>query len=82
MLIVIGVATPLFRTVSLKVMTGRLAFVAFAGTTAGTRNSIPDSASKASIVPELNLLKYIEDVFIIFMAGRSKSVYKQSGRIV
>ena len=44
---------------------GRLGFcVACAGTASGTRNSIPDSASSASIVPELNLLKYIEDVFI------------------
>jgi hypothetical protein len=46
-------------------MVGRLAFpAACAGTANGTKNSIPESASNASIVPELNLLKYIEDVFI------------------
>ncbi|MGA2663709.1 MAG: hypothetical protein ABSF83_02020 [Nitrososphaerales archaeon] len=56
---------------------GRLALpAACAGTASGTRNSIPDSASIASIVPELNLLKYIEDVFIIFRGGRMETLYK------
>jgi hypothetical protein len=64
-------------------MVGRLAScVACTGAASGTRNSIPDSASNASIVPELNLLKYIEDVFIIFERGVSQLVYKEGGRIV
>jgi hypothetical protein len=46
----------------------------------GTRNSIPDSASSASIVPVLNLLIYIEDVFIpIFVARPPGIVYKEGG---
>jgi len=48
----------------LRLSVGRLAFVvACAGAANGTRNRIPDSASNASIVPELNLLRYIDDVF-------------------
>ena len=72
-----AVAPPARMAFGVVVRVGRLAFcVACTGTASGTKNSIPDSASKASIVPELNLLKYIDDVFIIFRAGRSESVYK------
>jgi len=78
-----AVAPPASMAFGVVVRVGRLAFcVACTGTASGTRNSIPDCASKASIVPELNLLKYIDDVFIIFRAGRSESVYKEGGRIV
>jgi hypothetical protein len=54
------VAEPVMYTVTPGVRVGMLAFCeACTGTARGTRNSIPDSASRASIVPELNLLKYI-----------------------
>jgi len=83
MVIVIGVAAPPLRTVSLKVIVGRLAFVACADVAMGTNTNIPDSASNASIVPELNLLIYIEDVFkYVFNSGRFECVYKQNGRFV
>ncbi|MGD0636998.1 MAG: hypothetical protein ABSA72_03035 [Nitrososphaerales archaeon] len=77
-------AAPVMKAVGVEVRVGRLAFgvPACTGAASGTRKSIPDSASNASIVPELNLLKYIVDVFIIFEGGRLKSVYKESGRIV
>ena len=51
--------------------------VACAGVTIGTNTNIPDSASRASMVPELTLLRYIEDVFkYVFGVGRSDCVYK------
>ena len=75
--------TVVMYEVGVAVNVGRLAFcAACAGTARGTKNSIPDSASNASIVPELNFVKYIEDVFIIFERGRWESVYKEGGRII
>ena len=47
---------------------GELAFcTAKTGAASGTRTSIPENASNASIVPELNFVKYaFEGVFILF----------------
>jgi len=49
-------------------------FVACTGAAMGTSTSIPDSASNASIVPELNLLRYIEDVFKYIFVGRGRRI--------
>ena len=61
-LLIVRVSLTLFAPgigAALRLRVGADALDACTGAASGTRNSIPDSASSASIVPELNLLIYI-----------------------
>ena len=66
-----------FITFGAKVIVGRLEFAALAGVTSGTMTRRPESARIASIVPELNFVRYaFVGVFNIFSLARPGCLYK------
>lgn len=83
-MVTVGVAPPVTGLLDVTVTEGREAFEANAfGAKAGIRTSMPESASNARIVPELNFVTYALDcVFNIFGRRGRRGVFRDDGRFV
>jgi hypothetical protein len=80
-----AVAVAAITALGVAVNVGRVAFcAAMTGAARGIRNTAPESTSNASIVPELNFVRYaFVGVFIIIFGHPSRrTVFKACGRFI